>query len=115
MKAALPRIDSGDCVQQRDALNGPAGMMSLLLMKALYSWLCLVGTLSEIPSKAGRRLFGRNLHLPGWAGLPLRRLKDLLPGLQFRLAADAHASLEHFHGPREEMGAPPSPPLCSCG
>lgn len=55
-------------------------LMSLLLKKAFCSWLCPVGTLSENLWKLGRRILGRNLHLPRWADLPLRGLKYLLLG-----------------------------------
>ena len=55
-------------------------LMSLLLKKAFCSWLCPVGTLSENLWKLGRRVFGRNIHLPKWANLPLRGLKYLLLG-----------------------------------
>ena len=50
-------------------------LMSLLLKKAFCSWLCPVGTLSEHLWKLGRRVFGRNLHLPKWLDIPLRGLK----------------------------------------
>jgi len=52
--------------------------MSLLLKKAFCSWICPVGTLSEYLAILGRRVFGRNLHLPRWADIPLRGLKYLL-------------------------------------
>ncbi|HEY9713780.1 MAG TPA: 4Fe-4S binding protein, partial [Chroococcales cyanobacterium] len=54
--------------------------MSLIFKKAFCSWLCPIGTLSENLWKAGRRIFGRNLHLPKWADVPLRGLKYLLFG-----------------------------------
>jgi polyferredoxin len=55
-------------------------LMSLFLKKAFCSWLCPVGTLSENLWKLGRKIFGRNLHLPQWADLPLRGLKYVLLG-----------------------------------
>ncbi len=55
-------------------------LVSLLLKKAFCSWLCPVGTLSEHLWKLGRRVFGRNLHLPKWLDIPLRGLKYLLLG-----------------------------------
>ncbi len=55
-------------------------LMSLLLKKAFCAWLCPVGTLSEALWKLGRRFYGRNLHLPRWADIPLRGLKYLLLG-----------------------------------
>jgi len=53
-------------------------LMSLLLKKSFCSWLCPVGTLSEVLWKLGRRVFKRNLRLPRWADLALRGLKYLL-------------------------------------
>ena len=56
-------------------------LMSLLLKKAFCSWLCPVGTFSEFLWRLGRRVFGRNLHLPRWFDLPLRSFKYILLGL----------------------------------
>jgi polyferredoxin len=56
-------------------------LMSLLLKKAFCSWLCPVGTFSEFLWRVGRRIFGRNLHLPRWFDIPLRGLKYILLGL----------------------------------
>jgi polyferredoxin len=53
-------------------------LMSLILKKAFCAWLCPVGTLSELLWKLGRKIFGRNLHLPRWADLSLRGMKYLL-------------------------------------
>jgi polyferredoxin len=53
-------------------------LMSLLLKKAFCSWLCPVGTLSEVLWKLGRRFFGRNLTPPRWLDLSLRSLKYIL-------------------------------------
>jgi polyferredoxin len=66
----------------------PAGMflfvtflgISFLFRKAFCSWLCPVGTISEYLWRAGRKLFGRNFHLPRWLDLALRGLKYLLLG-----------------------------------
>jgi polyferredoxin len=55
-------------------------LMSLLLKKAFCSWLCPVGTLSELLCTVGRKVFGRNLRLPKWLDIPLRGLKYLLLG-----------------------------------
>ncbi len=54
--------------------------ISFLFRKAFCSWLCPVGTLSEYLWRAGRKLFGRNFHLPRWVDVPLRGLKYLLLG-----------------------------------
>ncbi|MDE2292607.1 MAG: 4Fe-4S binding protein, partial [Elusimicrobia bacterium] len=55
-------------------------LMSLLMKKAFCTWLCPVGTVSELLWKLGRRLFKRNFRLPGWVDMPLRGLKYLLLG-----------------------------------
>jgi polyferredoxin len=62
-------------------LFGAFLLMSILLKKAFCSWLCPVGTFSEFLAAAGRRIFGRNLHLPKWADVSLRSLKYILLGL----------------------------------
>jgi polyferredoxin len=64
----------------------PAGLVILLLAlalgalakKAFCSWVCPIGTLSEMLAALGRRLFGRWLQLPRVLDLPLRSLKYLL-------------------------------------
>lgn len=53
-------------------------LISLLLKKAFCSWLCPVGTLSELIADAGKRCFGRNFTLPRWLDIPLRSVKYLL-------------------------------------
>jgi len=67
----------------------PAGMFLLmaflgiafLFRKAFCSWLCPIGTISEMLWRFGRRTFGRNFRLPRWADIPLRGLKYILLGL----------------------------------
>lgn len=67
----------------------PAGMfllvafllMSLLLRKSFCSWLCPVGTVSELLWKLGRRAFRKNYRLPRWGDIALRSLKYILLGL----------------------------------
>jgi polyferredoxin len=50
----------------------------ILLKKAFCSWLCPVGTLSEMLAAVGGKAFGRRLKLPRALDLPLRSLKYLL-------------------------------------
>jgi len=72
-------------------------LMSLLLKKSFCSWLCPVGTLSEILWKLGRRVFKRNLRLPRWADLPLRGLKYLLLAFfVFIIGSMSAAALQGF-------------------
>ena len=64
----------------------PAGLAILLLVagvsilakKAFCSWVCPVGTLSEMLAGLSQRLFRRKLGLPRLLDLPLRSLKYLL-------------------------------------
>ena len=66
----------------------PAGLAILLLAvgisvlakKAFCSWVCPVGTLSEMLAGLSQRLFRRKLRLPRLVDLPLRSLKYLLLG-----------------------------------
>jgi polyferredoxin len=71
-------------------------LMSLLLKKAFCSWLCPVGTLSEVLWKIGRRLFGRNLVPPRWLDLTLRSLKYIL--LAFFIGVIGYMSADALAG-----------------
>lgn len=59
---------------------GYAMLLSLLLRKAFCSWLCPVGSLSELCWRAGQRILGKTLKLPLFIDLPLRALKYVLLG-----------------------------------
>ena len=61
-------------------LFGAFLLMSLLLKKAFCSWLCPVGTMTEVLASLGRRIFRRNFSLPKAADIPLRSLKYVLLG-----------------------------------
>ncbi len=52
--------------------------LGLLAKKAFCSWICPIGTLSEMLAALSRRLFRRTLSLPRLLDLPLRSLKYLL-------------------------------------
>jgi len=52
--------------------------VSLHLKRAFCSWICPVGTISELLWKCGRLLFGRNVRPPRLADISLRGLKYLL-------------------------------------
>ena len=52
--------------------------VSLLLKRSFCSWICPVGTVSELLWKRGFTLFRRNLHPPRWLDIPLRGVKYLL-------------------------------------
>jgi polyferredoxin len=56
-------------------------IISLIFRKAFCSWLCPIGTVSEVLWRLGRRLLKGNWELPRWADLPLRSLKYILLGL----------------------------------
>ncbi|MBU6410849.1 MAG: 4Fe-4S binding protein [Verrucomicrobia bacterium] len=64
----------------------PAGLLifgavlaiSFLFKRSFCSWICPFGFLSEKLADLGRRITGRNFHLPRWADWPLRGIKYLL-------------------------------------
>jgi len=64
----------------------PAGLVifltivgvSLLLKRSFCSWICPVGTVSEVCWKGGFNLFRRNIRPPRWLDLTLRGIKYLL-------------------------------------
>lgn len=56
-------------------------VVALLLKKTFCSWLCPVGTLSEMLWRLGAKLFGKNPTPPKWFDIPLRSLKYILLAL----------------------------------
>ena len=76
-------------------------LISLLMKKAFCSWLCPVGTASELLWKLGRKFFGRSLRVPRAVDLPLRSLKYVLLG--FFGAVIAYMSVEAL---ADFMGTP---------
>jgi len=64
----------------------PAGLVifltviavSLLLKRSFCSWICPVGTISELLWKCGFSLFRRNFRAPAWLDMSLRGIKYLL-------------------------------------
>ena len=54
--------------------------MAFLFRKAFCSWLCPVGTVSEMLAALGRKVFRRNFVITKWVDIPLRGLKYLLLG-----------------------------------
>lgn len=52
--------------------------VSLILKRSFCSWICPVGTVSELFWKSGFRLLRRNVRPPRWLDLPLRGAKYLL-------------------------------------
>ena len=71
--------------------------MSLLAKKSFCSWICPVGTFSEVLADLGKKLFRRNLHLPRWIDIPLRGLKYLLLGFfVFIIGTMSAAAIEEF-------------------
>ena len=76
-------------------------LSSILLKKAFCSWLCPIGTLSELLWKTGQKLLGRNIQLPKWLDLPLRCLKYVLLGFfAYVIGSMSAAALADFlHSP----------------
>jgi len=52
--------------------------ISLLLKKSFCSWLCPIGTISEVLWKYGRVFLRKSVALPKWLDLPLRAIKYAL-------------------------------------
>jgi polyferredoxin len=52
--------------------------VSLLLKRSFCSWICPIGTISELLWKFGFRTLKRNVRPPAWLDLPLRGFKYLL-------------------------------------
>ncbi len=53
-------------------------LMSLVARKSFCSWICPIGTVSEVAYKLGARLFGKNFRIPGWLDYILMGIKYLL-------------------------------------
>jgi polyferredoxin len=75
--------------------------MAFLLRKAFCSWLCPVGTLSEMLAALGRKIFRRNFVITKWVDIPLRGLKYLLLGFFVWAVSSmsAHALGAFMHSP----------------
>jgi polyferredoxin len=74
----------------------------LLAKKAFCSWVCPVGTLSELLASLSRRVLRRTLRLPRIVDLPLRSLKYLLLGFfgwAVFFAMDAQAVSDFLDSP----------------
>lgn len=71
-------------------------VISLLLKKAFCSWLCPVGTLSELIGDLGNKLFGRQCVLPRWLDIPLRGVKYLLLSFFIYIALLMPAQAIHY-------------------
>ncbi|HEX3031580.1 MAG TPA: 4Fe-4S binding protein [Bacillota bacterium] len=71
----------------------PAGLVIFLAVlltawvfrRAMCSWLCPLGTLSEYLSKLGRRVMGKNLRMPKWLDIILLVVKYALFGYVFNM------------------------------
>lgn len=61
--------------------------ISIVFKKSFCSWLCPVGTLSEILWRFGQRLFKRSFYLPKWLDILLRAPKYLILGTIFYILA----------------------------
>src|SRR5574337_373 len=71
--------------------------MAFLFRKAFCSWLCPIGTLSEYLWRAGRKLFGRSLHVSRWLDITMRGLKYLLLGFfVWAVASMSAEAIESF-------------------
>lgn len=57
--------------------------ISLVFKKSFCSWLCPVGTVSEILWRSGHKIFKRKFALPKWLDIPLRSIKYLILAVIF--------------------------------
>jgi len=75
--------------------------MAFLLRKAFCSWLCPIGTLSEMLAAVGRKIFRRNFVITKWVDIPLRGMKYLLLGFFVYAVSSmsAHALGAFMHSP----------------
>lgn len=72
-------------------------LMSLLAKKSFCSWLCPVGTVSEMLGRLGRKIFKRGFRMPRWLDIPLRGLRYLLLGFfLYLIGTMSAATLEQF-------------------
>lgn len=60
-------------------------LMSLVARKSFCSWVCPVGTVSELVHRVGRRIVGRSFRIWRWPDRILRGIKYLLLGLFVKL------------------------------
>lgn len=85
----------------------PAGLVIFIAIlvtawvfrRALCSWICPIGTLSEHLAKLGRKIFGRNLNVPKWLDYILLGIKYVIFMYIFKLfflmpAAEAIAFMQ---------------------
>lgn len=72
-------------------------LMSLLAKKSFCSWLCPVGTFSEMLGKLGKKIFKRRFRMPRWLDIPLRGLRYVLLGFfVYLIGMMSAAMLEQF-------------------
>jgi polyferredoxin len=58
-------------------------LISLVFGKAFCSWLCPIGSLSEMIADVWKKIFKKNIQFPKWLDYPLRSIKYLLLGFLF--------------------------------
>jgi len=72
-------------------------VISFLFRKAICSWICPVGTLSEYLWLFGKKVFGRNFRIWRWLDIPLRGLKYFLLGFfLWAISSMSAASIANF-------------------
>jgi len=54
--------------------------LSVLFKRVFCSWICPIGTLSEMLARLGKRVFGRNYRMPNWLDYLLRSVKYIILG-----------------------------------
>ena len=71
-------------------------IISLLLKKAFCSWMCPIGTLSELIGIIGYKVFRYKMNVPRWLDIPLRSLKYLLLGFFLYIALSMPAQMIQY-------------------
>jgi ferredoxin len=72
-------------------------VISLILRKGFCSWLCPVGTVSELTWRLGQKIFGRNFRIHRYIDYPLRSVKYLLFAFFFYVIVVQMPSPAIFH------------------
>ncbi|HBO22828.1 MAG TPA: electron transporter YccM [Providencia sp.] len=70
--------------------------ISLILKKAFCSWMCPIGTISELIGNLGKKIFRFQFNLPRWLDISLRSLKYLLLGFFLYIALSMPAQMIQY-------------------
>ena len=71
-------------------------IISFLLKKSFCSWICPIGTISELIGKLGNKVFRYQISPPRWLDIILRSLKYLLLSFFLYIALSMPAQMIHY-------------------